>query len=210
MATKIEWATETWNPIIGCSKVSPGCKNCYAEKMAYRLAHMSMVNDNPFLYAYCDVVGRNKQWTDKTAIIKHRLNDPAKYKKPRNIFVCSMGDIFHESVPFEWIDAVFSAMSDYDWHTYMVLTKRPHRVIQFYTWKWQKNYIQWEPKPNVWIGVTAENQPTADERIPLLLQIPAAIRFVSCEPLWSKENEAGNACTQLQFTISKQENRIQL
>ena len=186
MATKIEWATETWNPVIGCNKISAGCDNCYAEKMACRLTHISMVSDNPSLIdAYCDVTDYGKKWSGLTRFIEKRLPEPSRWKKPRTVFVCSMGDLFHKTVSFECIDAVFSAMADYNWHTYMILTKRPQRVLDFYKWKREKHYIRFQDKYNVWIGVTAENQQTADERIPLLLEIPAALRFVSCEPLLS-------------------------
>ena len=108
------------------------------------------------------------------------------------IFVCSMSDLFFEKVPFGCIDAVFSVMSDNDQHIYQVLTKRPQRLLDFFSWKWEhvknefsndEKYIPWRPKPNIWFGVTTENQEQADKRIPLLLKIPAKNRFISAEPL---------------------------
>jgi protein gp37 len=106
-----------------------------------------------------------------------------KWKKPSMIFVNSMSDLFHEDVPFIFIDAVFSVMSDIDHHIYQVLTKRPQRMLEFFKWKSDEFGIPWQPKPNVWLGVSVEDQKAADERIPLLLQVPAAVRFLSCEPL---------------------------
>lgn len=187
MTTKIEWTRETWNPIIGCTKISEGCKNCYAEKFAYRLSHNPKTMDN-----YVHVIDLStKKWSNKTQLVKSSLTKPLKWKKSKMIFVCSMGDLFHDSVPFGWINYVFTVMSYCDRHIYQILTKRPQRILDFYSWKWEKikkltqnnDYIPWRPKNNVWIGVTAENQEMADQRIPILLQIPTKVRFVSCEPL---------------------------
>jgi protein gp37 len=187
MTTKIEWTQETWNPSIGCTKISEGCKNCYAEKIAYRLSHNPKTMNN-----YVHVIDlATKKWSNKTQLVKSSLTKPIKWKKPRMIFICSMGDLFHDSVSFEWIDALFTVMSDCDHHIYQIITKRPQRILDFYSWKWNEikkltldnNYIPWQPKNNVWIGVTCENQEMADQRIPILLQIPTKVRFVSCEPL---------------------------
>ena len=202
MGTKIEWTEETWNPIIGCSKVSPGCDNCYAERMACRLAHMDNRN-------YQDVTGSNSNrtwfdnWNGKTAFVESALEKPLHWKKPRRIFVCSMGDLFHESVPFEWIDKVFAVMAICPHHTFQVLTKRPGRMLDYLSDPKTQIGIPgvcssktntkidlnkffaaagW-PIKNVMLGVTAENQEQADKRIPILLQIPAAKRFVSVEPM---------------------------
>lgn len=181
---KIQWLNlpgykgETWNPIIGCSKVSEGCANCYAEKMAIRLAHM------PNAYEYSNVVRSNpSEWNGKTQLIKTKLTKPAHWKKPRVVFVCSMGDLFHESIPFEEINAVFSVMADNDQHIYIVLTKRPLQMIRFYKWKANQHGVTWQPSSNVWMGITAENQEQAEIRIPYLLSVNAAIRFVSIEPI---------------------------
>lgn len=204
MATKINWTDETWNPIIGCSKISIGCNNCYAEKMAHRLANINMTS-----YYLHVVKGSNygtpmaqtySEWNGLTNFVVSQLHKPSHWKKQRKIFVCSMGDLFHESVPFLWINAVFSVMSDNDQHIYQILTKRPLRMKQFFEWKKeQSGGMPWRAKDNVWIGVTAENQKMADERIPILLDIPAAKRFVSCEPLltdidfpWYQETQPNN------------------
>lgn len=177
MSTKIEWCQETWNPITGCSKISEGCKNCYAERMSKRLAgRYGYPKHNPF------------------AVTFHpdRLDQPLKWKKPKRIFVCSMGDLFHEKVSEYDILAIWQRMGEFHdlngqiapvekrpGHTYLVLTKRPERALDFLSRRYPKGF----ERSNVWIGVTCENQQAADERIPILLQIPAAVRFVSCEPL---------------------------
>lgn len=137
MGTKIEWTNETWNPIIGCSKISEGCENCYAEKMAFRLMHMPHTDyyqyvlidngeDNPD--EFCNV----PKWNGLTHFVKPALGKPLKWKKPRRIFVCSMGDLFHESVPFEWIDKVFSITQKCRQHTFQILTKRPDRMKEYF------------------------------------------------------------------------------
>lgn len=188
--SKIEWTNETWNPIIGCTKISPGCDNCYAEIMAFRLMHM------PYTSYYQNVLKDNGEshphkfrnlpkWNGKTHFVKSQLEKPLKWKKPRMVFVCSMGDLFHESVPFIEIDSIFSIMSDNDQHTYQILTKRPDRMREFFYWKSDWYGKKWQPKDNIWFGVTAENQEQANIRIPVLLKIPAAVRFVSIEPMLS-------------------------
>lgn len=175
MPTKINWTDETWNPIIGCSKVSAGCDNCYAEKMAIRLSSIESTK------IYKNVVV-NGAWSGLTVFVQDQLLKPAKWKKPRKIFVCSMGDLFHESIPFPWIDAVFSVMSDNDQHIYQVLTKRPKRMAKFYKWKKLQCGIPWQAKDNVWLGVTVEYSDHIG-RIIDLLDIPAKIHFLSLEPL---------------------------
>lgn len=189
MPTKIEWAEETWNPVTGCSPMSEGCRNCYAERMSKRLAgRCGYPADDPF----------------KVTMHEDRLGEPLRWKKPRRVFVCSMGDLFHEDVPHEFIDYVFAVMGRSQQHTFILLTKRPERMREYlqagryqqilniaYRLKFRpeglgkgidnpKDMRWW---PNVWLGVTAENQQRADERIPILLQIPAAKRFVSVEPM---------------------------
>ena len=188
MSTKIEWTNETWNPIIGCSKISEGCKNCYAERMAGRLSNITKTA------YYLKVVEQNRpallvikglpKWNGETQFINQQLLKPTQWKKPRKIFVCSMGDLFHESIPFEWIDVVFSIMSDIDQHIYQVLTKRPFRMQQFYDWKAKQLGVKWQAKDNVWIGVTVESQEQVYRILPLL-KVPSKIRFISCEPLLS-------------------------
>jgi len=195
--TNIEWTEETWNPVTGCTPVSAGCEHCYARRMATRLAgRCGYPKDEPF------------------AITLHpdRLTQPLRWRKPRTVFVCSMGDLFHERVPSEFIDQVFAVMAACPQHTFQVLTKRPERMRDLLVHedvlcdisRAASNMAQHElisedrydaidealrgdssiwPPPNVWLGVSVEDQQTADERIPLLLQCPAALRFVSCEPL---------------------------
>lgn len=181
---KISWLNmpgykpETWNPIIGCSKVSPGCDNCYAERMANRLAGIA----GNIEYASVIQSDSNK-WNGKTTLVDNALTKPLLWKTPRMVFVCSMADLFHESVPFEWINAVFSVMSDLDQHIYVILTKRPERMLEFYDWKCNQHQAEWRPKDNIWIGVTAENQEQFNKRIFYLLKVPAAKRFVSIEPM---------------------------
>jgi len=195
MTTKIEWTHrpgttgETWNPVTGCTKVSEGCHRCYAERMARRLAGRYGYPEQP---RHFDVT-----------LHPDRLEEPLRWRKPRTVFVCSMGDLFHEDVPIEFIDKVFAVMALSPAHTFQVLTKRPDRMKTYleynkgqieYVWLvnalrhgihiGQRRHLEW-PLANVWCGTTAENQRTADERIPLLLQTPAAVQFVSCEPLLS-------------------------
>ena len=168
--TKIEWAEEVWNPVTGCTKISPGCKNCYAERMSKRLAgRFGYPAVNPF----------------RVTLHPDKLTEPLNWKKPKRIFVCSMGDLFHEDVPDSWIAAVFKSigmcMSAGDArkdHIFMVLTKRPERMRNFF-----RDWPLFENLPNVWLGVSAENQEPADARIPVLLSIPAVKRFVSLEPM---------------------------
>ena len=165
MPTKIEWAEETWNPVTGCTPVSEGCQNCYAARMARRLAgRCGYPADEPF----------------RVTLHPERLEQPAKWRKPRRIFVCSMGDLFHPDVPFSFVHEIFDYVAvDAGQHIYIVLTKRPERLRKFIN-----EYEDWDSSeaPNIWLGVTAENQARADERIPVLLSIPAAVHFVSIEP----------------------------
>lgn len=181
MSTKIEWTDETWNPVTGCTKISPGCSNCYAARMAHRLAHIEGSGygngiDSPNPEGAFDI----KFWPE-------RLEQPQKWKKPRNVFVCSMGDLFHKDVPFEYIQRVWAEMEIANRHTYQILTKRPERILEYLDWMKDRQSrgefaVEFSLR-NVWLGVSAENQEQADKRIPLLLQIPATVRFVSCEPL---------------------------
>ncbi len=180
--SKIEWCDATWQPVVGCSKVSEGCKNCWAEKMAYRLACMGV----PFY----DMVQDEGCWNGNVETNKFALDKPLHWKQPRRIFVCSMSDLFHPSVPFEFIDKVFDTMLSCRQHTFQLLTKRPERALEYYDGVISDSSIMGEPAmidhidaKHIHLGVTAENQKCADERIPILLQIPAAVRFVSCEPL---------------------------
>jgi len=199
MTTKIEWADRTWNPIIGCSKISSGCDNCYAERMACRLAHMG-IRDYQDVTAPDGNPGRMstnwfKHWNGETVLRQDELYKPLKWKKPERIFVCSMGDLFHESLNTIDILDVFSVMMKAKQHTFMLLTKRPDNALKFcYDTGIMPSGL---PSPacstpsgevwpeNIWLGVTVENQEQAKIRIPVLLNTPASVRFVSIEPMLS-------------------------
>ena len=178
MPSKIEWTQQTWNPTIGCSKVSSGCRNCYAETMAARLAGIGST-------MYYNAVVENGKWNGKTAFIRPHLDKPLKRKKPTIWFVGSMTDIFHPSVEVEWLDRIFDVISRCPQHRFIILTKRPE-AMQAYMLGCQRGADDTgHPFPwvNVILGVTAENQEQADKRIPVLLKTPAAARFVSIEPM---------------------------
>lgn len=186
--SRIEWTDATWNPVTGCSKVSAGCAHCYAERL-----------DRRFRPDW-------RPWTAANAahnvrLHPERLDEPLRWRKPRRVFVNSMSDLFHELVPFEFIDRVFAVMAVCREHTFQVLTKRPARMLEYLTshagggrhvwpaaqaielpYGRHKPETRW-PLPNVWLGVSVEDQRAADERIPMLLRTPAAVRFLSCEPL---------------------------
>jgi protein gp37 len=167
----IEWTDTTWNPVRGCSKVSPGCQNCYAERTAARQAHSG--------YAGLVRIGEGSpRWTGEVRLVPGKLDEPRRWRKPRRIFVNSMSDLFHEKLTDAEIARVFDAMRLAPQHTYQVLTKRAGRMRDALP-GW---FIE-QPLPNVWLGVSVENQAAADERIPRLLATPAAVRFLSCEPL---------------------------
>lgn len=157
--SSIEWTEATWNPITGCNKVSDGCKHCYAERMAKRLLAMG----NP----------RYKNGFNVT-LHPDLLDVPKKWIKPRKIFVNSMSDLFHEKVPIEFIQQVFKTMNETSQHSYQILTKRPERALEL------SNHLLFTH--NIWMGTSVENSKVS-HRIDLLQQIPAHIRFLSCEPL---------------------------
>jgi protein gp37 len=180
----IEWTDATWNPVTGCTKVSPACAHCYIERTpAFR------INGRRFVKGATDV-----------RLHDDRLDQPLKWRKPRRVFVNSLSDLFHNEVSDQFISLVFAAMALSPQHTFQVLTKRPQRMCAYlqemtsdpdaYCFAWAREYFDTErtlreiwPLPNVWLGVSVENQHFADERIPLLLQTPAAVRFISAEPL---------------------------
>lgn len=204
--SSIEWTDATWQPITGCSIVSPGCTNCYAMKLAgTRLQHhpsrAGLTNESKAGPVWNGHVRFNEQW----------LTQPLQWKKPRRIFVCAHGDLFHENVPDEWIDKVFAVMALAPQHTFQVLTKRSARMRDYFRQiafdsstatefaprrfdqiacdltnsPCASGYMEdvaW-PLPNVWLGVSTERQEEADARIPDLLATPAAVRFISAEPL---------------------------
>ena len=175
--SKIAWTDASWNPICGCSKISTGCLNCFAEKMQFRLSQMG--NET-----YQSVATYNNGWRNfngKTAFVESALEKPLHWKKPRKIFVCSMGDLFHESVSFAWIEKVMGVIEQCPQHTFQILTKRPDVMAEYFNGTGKR--FELSCLPNVMLGVTAENQEQADKRIPILLSIPAAKRFVSVEPM---------------------------
>lgn len=198
--TKIQWAGKTWNPIVGCSKISAGCQNCYAITQAYRNAAMGAKLENPGRLAYYEGLtekrGDRIEWTGQVNFVPESLQIPIKTRKPTTWFVNSMSDLFHESVTDEQLDQIFAVMSATPYHTYQVLTKRPERMLAYFTERHLNRIGSVSgveiaialPLPNVWLGVTVENQKAADDRIPLLLQTPAAVRFLSCEPLLEEVN----------------------
>lgn len=216
--SKIEWTGKTWNPVAGCKEVSPGCANCYAVTSAYRNERMGQDK-----YRGLTVLQANgkRSWTGDVRCVPAALDVPLKRRTPTTYFVNSMSDLFHENVPFEFIDQVFAVMALCPQHTFQILTKRPARMAEYlesfndesgcasesrhenfndlardfwlnsgreegdeladllcYTW----------PLPNVWLGTSVEDQKRADERIPHLLRCPAAVRFLSCEPLLGPVN----------------------
>lgn len=192
--SNIEWTQRVWNPTVGCSKQSEGCKNCYAIRMAWRHIHNPKTR-----HKYAGTVamqGNQPNWTGKVNLLEDVLTEPLRVKKPTTWFVNSMSDLFHPNIPFEFIDRVFAVMAISPQHTFQVLTKQPQRALDYFKGirkqsvefeieahlLYRPHKIEW-PLPNVWLGASVENQKAADERIPLLLQVPAAVRFLSCEPL---------------------------
>lgn len=206
--SSIEWTDRTWTPVVGCDPVSPACANCYAAMMASRLATMEKTRAK---YEGLAVrAGGTARWTGVVRCDEAALMEPLKHKKPTRYFVTSMGDLFHKDVPDAFLDRVFAIMALCPQHTFMVLTKRAERMRDYCRSLGRHHEIDrvslamkrvhaetgcggngawytfgdvgWHFK-NIWLGVTAEDQATADERIPHLLATPAARRFVSCEPL---------------------------
>lgn len=232
--TAIEWTDASWNPVTGCSKVSAGCKNCYAEDVADRfwstqypmvlVSNGQDINTIPASHHddyIANGLARPRRFTD-VQCHPNRLMNPVAWKRPRRIFVNSMSDLFHESVPFDFIDQVFAVMAVARWHTYQVLTKRQDRMLEYFgdtpgrdgsictarrdvevgfginveremrIREAMSKYLSFVssssdavsfPLPNVWIGVSVENQEQANKRIPALLRTPAAVHWLSCEPL---------------------------
>jgi protein gp37 len=172
--TNIAWTDATWNPVTGCTKVSQGCKNCYAERLANRMwAKQYAPNTDGTPRRFIDI-----------RLHADRLELPLRWSKPRMIFVNSVSDLFHESVPAEFILEVFDVMERAKQHTFQVLTKRAERMVDILGGTSGAG-LNAPPLPNVWLGVSVEDQVNADKRIPLLLQTSAAVRFLSCEPLLS-------------------------
>ena len=161
--TSIEWTDETWNPVTGCTRVSPGCDNCYMFALYPRLKAMAV----PGYQASPDTV----------EFLPDRLDAPLRWTRPRRVFVNSMSDLFHPAVPYGYVDRVFDTMAKADRHVFQVLTKRPGRAVGW--WEWA-DWPVWPP--NVWIGTSVETQSYAP-RLTVLARLPAAVRFVSAEPL---------------------------
>lgn len=160
MKHKIEWTEQTWNPSAGCSKTSSGCQNCYAEAMAIRLKAIGVKGyENGFEFN----------------IVPSRLNEPLKRKKPTIFFVNSMSDVFHEDMPFEYLDKIFEVINKTPYHTYQILTKRADRMFTYFS---QKKIPQ-----NIWLGVTVENKNEGLPRIDKLRKLKASVLFLSAEPL---------------------------
>ena len=170
--SNIEWTEATWNPIAGCTMVSPGCTNCYAQRLAARLELMGSTK-------YAKITRKSDRraiWTGRLNFSDVDLNTPTKWSKPRRIFVNSMSDLFHEQVPESFIARVWRVMEQAHWHSYQILTKRPHRM---------RDILRNGSIPtlkNVWIGTSVESQEYLG-RLELLRETPAHVRFVSFEPL---------------------------
>ncbi len=200
--SSIEWTDATWNPVRGCSRVSEGCRNCYAELIAARFSGPGQ--------AYEGLARRTTagpRWTGRVQLVERHLEDPLRWRDRRRIFVNSMSDLFHEALTDEQIDRVFAVMAHAPQHTFQVLTKRPGRMRDYViaaadrvaaaahdladTHDLSAADSAW-PLPNVWLGVSTEDQAAADERIPPLLATPAAVRFISAEPLLGPMELSGN------------------
>ena len=160
--SKIEWTDATWNPVRGCTKVSPGCKNCYAERFAERFRG---VNGHPFEHGF------------DLRLVPEKLEEPLKWKRPKRIFVNSMSDLFHEGVPLGYVDEVVHVMLEARWHTFQVLTKRHDRMCQYISHNDLSGYN------HIWWGVSVENRHHGFPRINALRQAPVSCKFLSIEPL---------------------------
>jgi protein gp37 len=201
--TTIEWTDATWNPVRGCTRVSEGCRNCYAEVMAARFSDPGQWGHGLAQRVTLPGGGIDHRWTGRVELVPAMLDAPLRWRKPRRIFVNSTSDLFHGSLPDDAIDQVFAVMALAPHHTFQVLTKRPERARAYlsdparrrsaatfaalrhatgaYTIR-EDCSLLW-PLPNVWLGTSVEDQATADTRIPHLLATPAAVRFISAEPL---------------------------
>lgn len=176
--SKIEWTQATWNPVTGCSKVSPGCDRCYAETMSHRLSHSAK---------YVSATNPEGTWSGVLSTHPGELKRPGWWKEPKLVFVCSMSDLFHSQVPWDFICQVFAVMAATPWHTYQVLTKRPGRMAYFAEAVWPEYQNchptgPWDWPPNVWAGTSVESQKYAP-RLNCLARVPAKVRFVSVEPM---------------------------
>lgn len=186
MATnsKIEWTERTWNPVLGCSIISPGCHNCYAMSMARRLKAMALADlaagkEPGRKRHYIDVIGTDGRWNGKLVLVPEALADPLGWKTPQLVFVNSMSDLFHENLPTEDIRKVCEVMAQANRHTYQVLTKRADRLYEL-LWGPLREFAE---LPNIWWGTSVENKRHGLIRVEFLRQAPAAVRFLSVEPL---------------------------
>lgn len=191
--SKIEWTDATWNVVIGCDKVSPGCDNCYA----IRVAHRMRANPNKKVSAPYSGTESGMEWTGQVNLVPHRLDLPLRWKRPRRIFVNAQSDLFHDAVPTDYIIDVFAIMAKAKHHTFQVLSKRHGRMRSllsdpgFAREMWDRLGIVEYPEvpmevwplPNVWLGVSAENQQWFNTRWRALRETPAAVRWISAEPL---------------------------
>lgn len=218
MPTAIEWTDATWNPVRGCTRVSEGCRNCYAERQAAR--NLPGMRSPTTGESFATMTEHGPRWTGAVELIPEKLSEPLRWRKPRRIFVNSMSDLFHEALGVESIAQVFAVMLDANWHTFQVLTKRPERAAKLLgdpsfvglvrtLWTFlclrdhsglsaedvrrESERLPW-PLPNVWLGTSVEDQATADARIAYFLRCPAAVRFVSYEPALGCVDFALTAC----------------
>jgi protein gp37 len=195
--TPIEWTDATWNIVTGCSLVSPGCTNCYAMKLAG-----TRLRDHPSRQGLTADSKAGPVWNGQVRFNAQWLDQPLRWTKPRKIFVCAHGDLFHEGVEMHWLDQIFAVMALCPQHVFQILTKRPERMRAYLQGRphsrWLDAIRRIQPPaegqgvilsttngvlPNVWLGVSVEDQARADERIPVLLDTPAAVRWISAEPL---------------------------
>jgi protein gp37 len=170
--TSIEWTDTTWNPVAGCTVLSPGCTNCYAMRMAARLEAMGTKKYRGLTRRS----GGRAVWTGKVICDEKSLDAPKAWSRPRRIFVNSMSDLFHPDVPISFIERVWAIMADTPRHTYQILTKRPERVSNVLS------QFSFDVLPNVWLGTSVEDARVLD-RLDEIRQVPAEVRFVSFEPL---------------------------
>ena len=186
--SKIEWTDDTWNPVMGCTPASPGCAHCYARTMMKRYAGLKGWPESP----------------DTVTLFPERLEKPMHWRKPRKVFVCSMSDLFHDDVPDRFIQNVFETMRKAAGHTFQILTKRPERMkesVGNYIYHRSVWKISNKPLPNVWLGVTAENQEMWERRKDALFATPAVVHFVSYEPALGPLVFSGDDLKRLDWVI---------
>ena len=169
VSSSIEWTESTWNPVRGCTRVSEGCRFCYAERIAARFSGKGLAYEG-----FAKNTNAGPQWSREVRPVRALLDQPLKWKKPRRIFVNSMSDLFHEKIKLDYIQEVFSVMAKANWHQFQVLTKRTSRLLQF------SPQLPWPS--NVWMGVSVEDNRVMD-RIDDLRKTGAQIKFLSLEPL---------------------------